>query len=442
MVRTTLHRVISWWLLLFSLITITLGYAIARHWVIDLDFFRNLHLIFEWSFISLLIFHISYTLIYVRISSRHLLRQIRERRATLLNTLRLIQQVTKWLILIFASLVIFAGLNHYSWFAIIFESWFFFGYHLQFDIFLVLSIVIHGMTGAKLALQRRNIRRLWVNAFILLIGFTCIAAAFYLEIPRPAVQAQAVIGSEIYNFDPQDITTLRPDLFQTGHFSMFDILAYLDSQGRIDMEYHLDTTMNTYVIDSLNGDSNWWYYAHYSGGHIEPNVYRMDHYLWKEEAYLELYQTNPTFLNTVYDTFRAEITRLANNSATVIVPQVIIDGQTFYQEFYNVTVTAHNIRNDSLKLNVITAIDVILSLGDAGLITYELQWYDSLGSATVVRSYWVESINSDSTVGRCGFTYECGDEQFRFGNGNLIHIPSDVRILNSPEYVRWFWKCL
>ncbi len=441
-IKSTIHRVISWWLVFFSLITIMLGYSIARHWVPDIDFFRTLHLIFEWSFIALLIFHIIYTLVYVRISSRYLISQIRAQRARSLNTLRIIQQVTKWMILIFAFLVIFSGLNHYSWFAIIFESWFSFMYHVQLDVFLVITIVIHVMVGGKLALNRRNIKKIWANVLIVFIGGSLISVALYLEIPQPTPQAQVVIGSEVYIFNPLDVTTLRPDLFQSGYFSMFDVLAHLDTQGRISMEYHLDSSMNTYVIDSLNGYSNWWYYAHYSGGYIEQNNYRMDHYLWKEESYLELYQTDSTFINTIFDAFREETSRLANNSGVVVIPRVVIQGQTFYQEFYNISVTAHNLRNESLTHNVITAIDVIMSLGDAGLITYSLQWYDSLGSASVVRSYWVESINADATVGRCGFVYECGDEHFGFGGGNLIHIPSDVRILNSPEYVRWFWKCL
>jgi len=64
-------------------------------------------------------------------------------------------------------------------------------------------------------------------------------------------------------------------------------------------------------------------------------------------------------------------------------------------------------------------------------------WYNSIGSAEVVRSYWVERINDSQASERCGFVYETGLPQFRMRNH--IHIPSDFRPINSPEYARWFW---
>ncbi len=84
----------------------------------------------------------------------------------------------------------------------------------------------------------------------------------------------------------------------------------------------------------------------------------------------------------------------------------------------------------------------ILSLGEAGKISYDLQWYDSIGSAEVVRSFWVHRINADVSEGRCGFVYEAGAREFAFFRGNHNHIPSDTRAINSPEYVEYFWICI
>ncbi len=86
--------------------------------------------------------------------------------------------------------------------------------------------------------------------------------------------------------------------------------------------------------------------------------------------------------------------------------------------------------------------DVILSLGDQGKIEYGLQWYESIGRAGIVKNYWVEKINDDEAHGRCGFVYESGDEDVRGFLGNHIHLPSDTRVLNSPEYVLYFWICI
>jgi hypothetical protein len=69
-------------------------------------------------------------------------------------------------------------------------------------------------------------------------------------------------------------------------------------------------------------------------------------------------------------------------------------------------------------------------------------WYESIGSAGIVKSYWVEAIDDDRSFERCGFVYESGSRKFEGFIGNHIHLPSDTRVLNSPEYVKWFWICI
>lgn len=83
-----------------------------------------------------------------------------------------------------------------------------------------------------------------------------------------------------------------------------------------------------------------------------------------------------------------------------------------------------------------------MSLADEGEITYQLQWYESIGTASIVKNYWVEAINDDVAYGTCGFVYESGSYLFKFFKGNHIHLPSDARVINSPEYVEFFWICL
>ncbi|UCH57022.1 MAG: hypothetical protein JSV18_06705, partial [Candidatus Bathyarchaeota archaeon] len=118
------------------------------------------------------------------------------------------------------------------------------------------------------------------------------------------------------------------------------------------------------------------------------------------------------------------------------------DGITVNKEFKDVEVTAHDLRNDTFQDGVITAIDVILSLGDEGKLSYGLKWYDSIGTARIVKNYWVESIDEDEAHGRCGFVYESGNLDLKGFAGNHIHLPSDSRVLNSPEYVMYFWICI
>jgi hypothetical protein len=245
-----------------------------------------------------------------------------------------------------------------------------------------------------------------------------------------------------FKFNPEEIQTIREDIFRPGHFSIFDILVYLDEKNSIDLEYHFDDSMNTHVIESINGKSNWWYEAYYDGGWPENNVFRMDHYPHKEKMTITLFQTSKSEINNYHRIFSEEIERLDQNNGNIIIPKVIIRGTRETQTFGNVEVTPHNLRNDVFQDGVITAMDVILTLDDNKEISAKLQWYESIGSAEVVKSYWVEEINNDKAFGRCGFVYEEGSYDYEGFRGNHIHIPSDSRILNSPQYVEYFWICI
>ena len=260
--------------------------------------------------------------------------------------------------------------------------------------------------------------------------------------PEGTELAKVKVGSEVFTFDPTKVDTVRPDLFNLGYFSMFDVLVHLGEQDTIDLEYHFDDSMNTYVIDSINGEPYWWYEAYYDGGWPERNVFRIDNYPWKEGTTLRFFSTNPSHLENIYSEFREEVTRRKNNGGKLMIPKVIIRGRTFTKEFENVEVTPHNMRSDVFRENVTVALDVVMSLGDQGKIKYELKWYESIGTASIVKDYWVEAIDEDKAFGRCGFVYEAGSLRYKGFSGNHIHLPTDVRVLNSPEYVEFFWICI
>lgn len=242
-------------------------------------------------------------------------------------------------------------------------------------------------------------------------------------------------------FDPDEVNSIRPDLFKQGHFSIFDILVNLDNNGKIDMQYHYDPEMNTHVIDALNGESNYWYYAYYDGGWQENNVFRMDHYPYKPKMYISLFTSSQTKITTIYNTFREEIIRINSSGGSIVIPDIYITSPTNNLHFENIEVIAHDLRNDTFQDSVITAIDVIMTLGDLGLISYKLNWYETIGSSEI-KNYYVDGINGDNAYARCGFVYEAGNTIYRRFAGNHIHIPSDIRLINSPEYVEYFWICI
>ncbi|NQT73182.1 MAG: hypothetical protein HQ553_10515 [Chloroflexi bacterium] len=250
-------------------------------------------------------------------------------------------------------------------------------------------------------------------------------------------------GIDKFSFNDLDVETLRPDIFQPGHFSVFDVLVQLDKQGDIDLEYHFDGAMDTHIIDAIDGQPHWWYEVRYSDGWYETNVFRMDMYPYKDDTDIRLFRQSDDRLAQICRTFGDEVRRLTGNNGQVIIPEVVIDGPKTNFRFTDVVVTSHDVRRDVLQPGVITALDILLSLGEqAELSDLKLTWYDRIGEADPVDSYWTEQIDDDISFGGCGFVYETGPREFSSFSGSHIHIPSDVRTIVSPEYALWFWICL
>ena len=438
-----IHRIISWILVLLAFITILLGYISSRRWFTPIKLYTLFHLIFVWILIGFSILHIFFSRKYLKLKWKRIIRGLKNERAYPTNALRLVQRITKWVIIFLTIVTGLSALIYYEWFALIFGDFFLFRVHLDYEIILLIFVIIHVGIGLKFFLWRKKIKH-WgydISIFALILSLT-ITVLFINKLPSLA-PFQVKIGDKTYKFEPEKVGTVRPDLFQNGtSFSIFDVLVHLNSTGEVNLTYHFNATMNTFVIDSLNNETNWWYIAYFSGGYSEFNTVRIDHFPWKTGTVMILYQEDPSYIDHVYSTFEEEVTRLANNNGTVIIPTVIIKGRTFNLEFYNVATTPHNMRDDIFQNKVITALDVIMSLGDLGYITYELSWFDVLGSARYVHNYFVSRINTDETVGRCGFLYEIGDEDFKYPGPNYIFLAADVRILTSPEYLRFFWDCL
>ena len=250
-------------------------------------------------------------------------------------------------------------------------------------------------------------------------------------------------GIGAFEFNPKDISAIRDDVFNEDFFSIFDVLIYLDKTGQINMKYEFSEEHETHIITDINGLENWWYAAYYDGGWPENNAWRMDLFPYKDRSSIRLRQIEIDRIQAIHSSFAEEVRRTKLDNGNLIIPEVIIRGNTSAQVFENVDVSSHNLRDDIFLEGTITAIDVILSLSDTGLITHRLNWYESIGSAGIVKNYFVDEINRDESYGRCGFVYELGEDLFAGFQGNHIHIPSDIRVLQTtPDYVEFFWICI
>ena len=252
-----------------------------------------------------------------------------------------------------------------------------------------------------------------------------------------------VEGLGSFSFNPSRITSLRPDIYRPGYFSVFDVVAYLADEGWFTMTYHFDRCLDTYVIDRLDGRMDWWYRANYAGGWAETNATRMDYYLYKDGMSISLATRPQEYMAELYDSFAGEVLRKSLNLGRVVIPEVRL-GTVVHRD---IPVSAHGVRADVFQPYVVTALDVLLSLADQEHIRgLKLTWYSDLGAAIPVDSFFVEQIDDgdgvydeESSPQRGGWVYETGSLDFSGYQGSHLRVPSDIRVIYSPEYITWYW---
>lgn len=271
------------------------------------------------------------------------------------------------------------------------------------------------------------------------------------RVPTAAIEVE-IRGTGILSVDPSEVKQRRPDVFRPGHLSVFDLVAHLAETGAIQATYRFDPSLNTFVIESLNGRAGWWYDAHYPGGRFERTTLRMDHYPVKDGMRILLYLERPDRLAAIHTSFRDEVARLAANGGQVVIPEVVIRARRETLTFRDVPATAHNARSDVFQPGVVTALDVLLSLGELGHLSgLRLTWRVRVGEIEPVESYYVDWIAgadfSVEAVSPCAFMYDVGAEilaAFKPPHGHVagqVHLALDLHVLTSPEHVRWLLVC-
>ncbi|MFC2077337.1 hypothetical protein ACFLTM_00820 [Candidatus Bipolaricaulota bacterium] len=270
----------------------------------------------------------------------------------------------------------------------------------------------------------------------------------------PVVQGAIEIrGAGVLFFEPSEITAIRTDVFQSGQFSVFDVLVHLADEGLIDLAYAFDEELQTYVIESLNGLEGWWYDAHYEGGSFDRTVVRMDHFPVKDGMSIIVYLEDPERMAAIRGHFREEVTRRDANGGAVVVPTVTLRTSTDTLILENVQVSAHDVRSDVLQLGLVTMLDVLLSLGEQGLLDeLGLEWRVEEETIEIVDGYYVVSIAagefSPEMTGACVLTHQIGGATIQdhlsphTHTMSHIHLTADLEVLVSPESVEWLWVCL
>ena len=87
------------------------------------------------------------------------------------------------------------------------------------------------------------------------------------------------------------------------------------------MDYHFDGTIDTHIIDAINGMPYWQYQVKYSAGWYESNVFRIDMYHYKDNTEIRLNRQREEYLAKIYRKFGDEVLRRIRNGGEVMLPE-------------------------------------------------------------------------------------------------------------------------
>ncbi len=276
-----------------------------------------------------------------------------------------------------------------------------------------------------------------------------------LNASKPAVIMPSVsryyINEKWYDFDPaeHDIQTTRPDVFAANYFSIFDVILTILDKNNIAVEYDYDEDAKCHFITSLDGKpGNYWYKHIYHNNEFEYMTgfetvpYRWDELLWKPGTKGEITNVAPPRQEFIEGVQR-------DGDGFTIVPKVIIDKNTYT----DVKVTPHNYLSENayqphmkpFKDGVISALDVLFSLQDEGLINnVRLTYYDFINYACIKTKKW--NFETGSYVGSFIVT-RINDRNHRGHNGwffcqteaqRVLHVTAGLGVIHGCNIVQWF----
>jgi len=289
----------------------------------------------------------------------------------------------------------------------------------------------------------------------------------------PPGSAVIIAGNE-YPFDSTmfNITSVRPDVFAPGFFSMFDAILAVAEDINIEIEYYYDDTRKTHFITEVNNiEGDYWYHFAYDAG---PQTYgelthkrsnRWDETLWRPGVFVSLVEGEN--LEEIKEEYQDEIQRENNQGHVIPHVEIFINPSNYMGNppgsgritankiFDFVEVTAHNRRSTGFPTpytkpfqpGVITSIDMLYSLVDQGELTLVTDVFYSRFSNRHIDSYYVvamgfPNLGEAHASGRHGFVYVT--ENGSFGNlpnnaGGTFHITSDISVIHAPDFSRWYW---
>jgi hypothetical protein len=291
----------------------------------------------------------------------------------------------------------------------------------------------------------------------------------------PVPGSRVRIGTQVHAFDPlrHNISSVRPDIFAPGYFSMFDVILAVAREQGISVEYHWDPSRKTHFIDAIDGrPADYWYRFSYdagSGNQSELGLrreYRWDEALWRPGVWIAV--TEGEALGEIKAAYLREIQREEAHGPMVPLVTIAINPSAYQgnppgsnrvtvtREFRDVRVSPHDLRaagapgpfSRPFQPGVVTSLDVLLSLRDQGELSLVSSVFYTYLAGKYIDSHYVVAlgfpgVGTAHASGRHGFTYTTGNGSWqRMVNdaNRTFHITADIAVLHAPDFSTWVWR--
>jgi hypothetical protein len=294
------------------------------------------------------------------------------------------------------------------------------------------------------------------------------------SLPPAPPSSQVEIGGQVYPFDPSqyNITSVRPEVFAPGFFSMFDVILAVANRHGIAVDYSYDSTRKCHFIASINNvPGNYWYHWSYDAGSGNSQeiqyrrANRWDEALWRPGVWIKVVEGEN--LNEIKAEYLEEINRETTSGHMIPSVRIAIN-PTQYQgnppgsgritvsrQFSNVAITAHNVRSvgysspysKPFQPGVVTSLDIPLSLMDQGQLNLVTGVFYTHFASHYIESYYVvalgfPSVGTAHSSGRQGIVYVTENGTFnQLPNNadNKLHMTSDINVIHAPDFTYWRW---
>ncbi|PKL81924.1 MAG: hypothetical protein CVV24_12785 [Ignavibacteriae bacterium HGW-Ignavibacteriae-3] len=291
-------------------------------------------------------------------------------------------------------------------------------------------------------------------------------------------ESKVFILNQSFSFDPKDytITTLRPDIFASGFFSMFDVIINVAAKNGIPIEYYWDDARKTHFITKVNGVAgDYWYGFSFDTGSTNGNnnesnysrANRWDELLWRSGAWVRLKINSSSGLDEIKAEYLEEINREKLYGHMIPSVQIQLNPKdykgnppgsgriTVSKTFSNVLITPHNARGSNVSSiypqpfqpGVVTSFDIPLSLKDQGKLTAAAGVYYTRFAGNFIESFYLVEMGfpAEGTAhasGRNGFIYTTENgtlNKLPNGADSKLHMTSDINVIHAPDFSSWRW---